>query len=75
VLATGGKPVLITPLTRRTFQDGKVNNDLAPWSEATKKVAAEEGVPVLDLNTDSLAFKPWDPRKPTRWRWFHLRNS
>jgi lysophospholipase L1-like esterase len=28
---------------------------LAPWAEATKKVAAEEGVPLLDLNSDSAA--------------------
>jgi len=55
VLAAGAKPILVTPLTRRTFQDGKVKNDLAPWAEATKKVAADAGVPVLDLNTDSLA--------------------
>jgi lysophospholipase L1-like esterase len=55
VQASGAEPVLITPLTRRTFQDGKVKNDLAPWSEATKRVASEEGVPVLDLNFDSLA--------------------
>jgi lysophospholipase L1-like esterase len=55
VRAAGGRPVLVTPLTRRMFQDGKLKNDLAPWGEATRKVAAEEGVPVLDLNSDSMA--------------------
>src|SRR6266700_3954908 len=55
VAAAGGTPVLVTPLTRRTFKDGKVKDDLAAWATATKKVAAEEGVPVLDLNTESLA--------------------
>jgi lysophospholipase L1-like esterase len=55
VIGTGAKPVLVTPLTRRWFTDGKVRNDLAPWADATKKVAAEMGVPVLDLNTDSVA--------------------
>src|SRR5947209_268386 len=55
VIAAGGKPVLVTPLTRRTFKDGKVKDDLGLWGAATKKVAAEEGVPVLDLNTESLA--------------------
>jgi lysophospholipase L1-like esterase len=53
--AAGAHAVLVTPLTRRTFKNGIVENGLAPWAEATKKVAAEEGVPVLDLNTESLA--------------------
>ncbi len=55
VVSNGAKPVLITPLTRRTFKDGQVRNDLLPWADAIKKVAAETGVPVLDLNADSVA--------------------
>ncbi len=55
VVSNGAKPVLITPLTRRTFKDGQVRNDLLPWADATKKVATEMGVPVLDLNADSVA--------------------
>jgi lysophospholipase L1-like esterase len=55
VKSTGGKAVLITSLTRRSFRDGKVKDDLLPWADATRKVAAEEGVPALDLNADSLA--------------------
>ena len=55
VLAAGAKPVLLTPLTRRWFTDRTVKNDLAPWADATKEVAAEMGVPVLDLNADSVA--------------------
>jgi len=53
--STGGKAVLITSLTRRSFRDGKVKDDLLPWADAAKRVAAEEGVPVLDLNADSIA--------------------
>jgi lysophospholipase L1-like esterase len=55
VITNGARPVLITPLTRRWFKDGKVRNDLEPWAIATKKVAADMGVPVLDLNADSVA--------------------
>ncbi len=55
VKSTGAKAILITPLTRRSFRDGKIKNDLLPWADAAKKVAAEEGVPVLDLNADSVA--------------------
>ncbi len=55
VKAAGAKPVLITPLTRRSFKNGIVKNDLSAWGDATRKVAQEEGVPVLELNADSVA--------------------
>jgi lysophospholipase L1-like esterase len=47
--AAGAIPVLVTPLTRRSFKDGKLDNDLGPWAEATRKVAAEMNVPLVDL--------------------------
>lgn len=55
VRAAGGKPILVTPLTRRQFQDGKLIDDLAPWAAATRKVAAETGVPLVDLHAKSYA--------------------
>ena len=55
VSAAGGKPVLITPLTRRIFENGTLTNDLDVWAAATRKAAADAGVPVLDLNTESAA--------------------
>ena len=55
VRAAGAKPVLITSLTRRTFRKGVLTNDLAPWAQATRQVAAETSTPVLDLNADSYA--------------------
>jgi lysophospholipase L1-like esterase len=55
VKATGAQAVLLTSLTRRSFKDGKVKNDLLPWADATKRVGAAEGIPVLDLNADSVA--------------------
>jgi len=51
VKAAGAVPVLVTPLTRRIFRDGKLHNDLAPWAEATRRVAAAKRVPLIDLNT------------------------
>jgi lysophospholipase L1-like esterase len=51
--AAGAIPVLVTPLTRRMFKDGKLDNELEPWAEATRAVAAEMKVPLLDLNRDS----------------------
>lgn len=55
VKSAGAKPVLVTPLARRSFRDGTVKNDLDAWAAATKKIASEEGVPVLDLNAESVA--------------------
>ncbi|WKL57137.1 rhamnogalacturonan acetylesterase [Asticcacaulis sp. ZE23SCel15] len=49
VRAAGAIPVLVTPLTRRGFKDGKVENDLGPWAEATRAVAKEMNVPLVDL--------------------------
>lgn len=51
----GAIPVLVTPLTRRSFVDGKLANDLVPWADAIRKVAAETDTPLLDLNADSAA--------------------
>ena len=53
--SAGAKPVLVTPLTRRGFRNGKVTDTLGPWADATRKVAQETGVPVLELNRDSTA--------------------
>ncbi|NYE63615.1 lysophospholipase L1-like esterase [Duganella sp. 1224] len=55
VKALGGIPVLVTPLTRRTFKDGILENNLAPWADVIRATAAEEHVPLLDLNADSYA--------------------
>jgi lysophospholipase L1-like esterase len=51
----GGRPVLVTSLTRRSFKNNQLQDTLKPWAEATKRVSAAEGLPVLDLHTDSMA--------------------
>jgi lysophospholipase L1-like esterase len=53
--ALGGVPVLLTPLTRRSFHGQYLHNDLAPWADATRKMAAREHAVLLDLNADSYA--------------------
>jgi lysophospholipase L1-like esterase len=51
----GIKPVLVTPVARRTFdKDGKPTTSLTPFADAMKKVAKEKGVPLIDLH--QLAF-------------------
>jgi len=53
--AAGGTPVLLTPLTRRSFKGPWLHNDLAPWSAVTRQVAQQKQVPLLDLNALSHA--------------------
>jgi lysophospholipase L1-like esterase len=55
VQAIGGVPVLVTSLSRRTFKDGKVVQDLKAYAEATRKVGAELNLTVVDLNSMSTA--------------------
>jgi lysophospholipase L1-like esterase len=50
VTALGGVPVLVTPLTRRSFKGAYLRDDLAPWSAATRRVAAARKVALIDLN-------------------------
>lgn len=48
--ARGATPILLTPLVRRQFVDGRLQNDLEPWAEAVRVVAAETNTPLADLN-------------------------
>lgn len=55
VRAAGAIPVLVTPLTRRQFKGGKLDNTLESWSDEVRKVAASTGAPLVDLNRRSAA--------------------
>ncbi|MEZ6125254.1 MAG: alpha/beta hydrolase fold domain-containing protein [Planctomycetaceae bacterium] len=48
--AIGARPVLITPVARRTFENGQLVTILTDFADATKAVAKEESVPVIDLH-------------------------
>lgn len=49
VRSAGAIPVLVTPLTRRGFKDGQLQDDLAPWAAATRQISADMQVPLIDL--------------------------
>lgn len=51
--AAGAIPVLVTPLTRRQFADGKLIDDLGPWADAVRGVTRELDVPLVDLHARS----------------------
>lgn len=47
-------PVLVTPVARRTFANGKPTTSLQPYADAMKKVGREKHVPVIDLHAASF---------------------
>lgn len=55
VKSLGAVPVLVTPLTRRVFREGVLQNDLKPWADATRRVAETRQAIILDLNAKSAA--------------------
>lgn len=57
VRAVGGKPVLITSVARRVYDEkGKMTSTLWPYVETVKAVGAEMKVPVIDLHHRSFVF-------------------
>ncbi|HEY4379810.1 MAG TPA: rhamnogalacturonan acetylesterase [Acidobacteriaceae bacterium] len=55
VQAIGAVPVLVTSLSRRTFKDGKVVEDLKDYATATRELGAKDFLTVVDLNAMSTA--------------------
>ncbi len=55
VRSIGAVPVLVTSLSRRTFREGKVVEDLNAYAAATREVGARNGITVIDLNRLSTA--------------------
>ena len=55
VRAIGAVPVLVTSLSRRNYKDGVLVEDLTAYADATKKVAADEYITLIDLNQMSVA--------------------
>ncbi|WP_443018366.1 rhamnogalacturonan acetylesterase [Sphingobium sp. Ant17] len=50
----GAHPVLVTSPERRNFDaHGRIVDTLGDYATAVRKVAAEDGVPLIDLNADS----------------------
>ena len=54
IRAKGATPVLVTAMNRRTFNDaGKITNSLSGYPDATREVAAQQKVALIDLNAMS----------------------
>ena len=51
--AAGMKPILVTPLIRRSFKNGQHIDELAPWAQSMKTIAHKLQVPLIDLHATS----------------------
>ena len=52
----GAHPVLVTSPERRNFDAaGRITDTLGAYADAVRRIAKEEGVPLIDLNADSHA--------------------
>ncbi|MEI7948028.1 MAG: rhamnogalacturonan acetylesterase [bacterium] len=53
--AIGAKPIIVSSVTRRTFdKNNRIASSLTPFAEAAKAVAKEMDVPFIDLHTLSV---------------------
>lgn len=70
VRGIGAQPILVTSLTRRTFEGAKIQSSLVPYVEAVKALGAVKGVPVIDLHAGSIELAErlgeaaWDALSP-----------
>jgi lysophospholipase L1-like esterase len=55
IRAAGAHPVLLTPLTRRAFKDGRLLDGLEPWADVIRGIAKDMQVPLVDLHARSVA--------------------
>jgi hypothetical protein len=56
VVAAGATPILVTPLTRRTFKSGKVVENLSNETAKTIQIAKERSRHSIDLNKASTNY-------------------
>jgi arylsulfatase A-like enzyme/lysophospholipase L1-like esterase len=64
----GAVPILVTPVARRTFENGKARTTLTPYADAMKRVGRERMVAVVDLHAAS--FDLYNERGDEATSWF-----
>ena len=52
----GGRPVLVTPVARRTFKGGRIENSHAGYDDAVRATATRLDVPLIDLTRQTTQF-------------------
>ncbi len=52
----GGLPVLVTPVARRTFKNGRIENSHAGYDDAVRTTSTRLDVPLIDLTRQTMQF-------------------
>ncbi len=61
--ARGGRPIIATPMHRRTFEGTTIKNSHRGFPEAVREVAREDQVPLVDLHAMSQRlYEAWGPQ-------------
>jgi lysophospholipase L1-like esterase len=68
----GATPVLITPVTRRYFENGRVTDMHGEYDDVVREVAAETRTPLVDLDADSKALIQRLGDEPSKALYLHL---
>ena len=58
----------MTPVARRTFENGQARTTLTPYADAMKRIGKEKKVPVVDLH--SLSFDRYNEQGDEATAWF-----
>jgi lysophospholipase L1-like esterase len=66
-------PVLLTPVTRRRFKDGQIQETHLEYSKLVHDVAAEEKVHFIDLDTKSRALLQETGEEPSKLLFLQLK--
>ena len=53
--AAGAQPILISPVTRRLYENGRIASLLTGYAEGARAVAAKTKTPLIDLHAGSVA--------------------
>jgi lysophospholipase L1-like esterase len=72
VRARRAVPVLITPVARRNWKGGRVQDSLPRYSAAVRAVAAETRTPLIDLAASSMALVQQIGEEPSKRYFMHL---
>ena len=69
--SAGAQPVLITPVTRRNFENGRIKADFTEWAEQVRMLAGELNVPLIDLQKESGAWVEATGEEPSKRYFLH----
>lgn len=72
VRARNATPVLLTPVTRRSFTDGKLVDSHGRYPDAVRATAAEKRVALIDMHRTSMQLVERLGDDSSRALWLHL---